>query len=314
MCNGLLEQRKTCQHCNVPFTRIGKGYPTKFCSHECRIAFNKRRLQAMNVPKPPRACEECGDVFTPLQPSHQRFCSKYCNSQWRYKNPNLAVCICQACGKQFIPKGSDRTTCCSRKCTGKLLSARAEPGKREAEAHRVANRLRELFASLKTCKVCNRAFHSKQPAQVMCSPRCKAQAVPARKCDTCDKPRTRAGRNLSKYCDECRVEAKKVSRKQQRWNRDRKTVGATAKYQSKELLLLLRGLVRRAKGQCRLCGLAMSKRCDPSSDRALEFDHKIPLCKGGPDTVKNLQAICRRCNGLKGTLTSPEIVLGGLLT
>lgn len=32
----------------------------------------------------------------------------------------------------------------------------------------------------------------------------------------------------------------------------------------------------------------------------LEFDHIIPLSKGGGDTVDNLTIACKRCNGRKG--------------
>jgi hypothetical protein len=258
-----------------------------------------------------KQCDWCGSTFTPdkANASRQRFCCMVCANKWSQQTSasRRAECKCAVCGQAYRPKAIDRTTCCSREC-GFEFQRRAR--KATGEARRVAERLRSLFANLKACVVCSRAFLSKHPLQTACGHECR-KAQTARACATCDNPRAKVGKYLSRYCEGCRSEAKKVSRKQQRWNRDRKQVGATAKYQSKELLLLLRGLVRRAKGQCRLCGLAMSKQCDPSSDRALEFDHKIPLCKGGPDTVKNLQAICRRCNGLKGTFTAPEVVIGG---
>jgi hypothetical protein len=265
-----------------------------------------------------QSCHRCGEAFTPSKFafSLQRFCSKRCADVWAYEHSQSKrlPCECKVCGKQYQPKTSVRTTCCSQAC-GRKWSGIQRKGTRSkvVEAREVAERLRRLYERLKTCNVCGLAFHAKQPSQMVCGDECR-KVKAAKPCATCDKPRVRVGANLSPYCEECRKEVAKVSRKQARWARDRRQTNATAKYQSKELLLLLRGLVRRAKGQCRLCGLAMSKRCDPSSDRALEFDHKIPLCKGGPDTVKNLQAICRRCNGLKGTFTSPEIVLGALLT
>lgn len=34
--------------------------------------------------------------------------------------------------------------------------------------------------------------------------------------------------------------------------------------------------------------------------RTMEFDHIIPLNKGGKTTVDNLQILCRRCNRSKG--------------
>lgn len=43
-------------------------------------------------------------------------------------------------------------------------------------------------------------------------------------------------------------------------------------------------------GQCIECG----------AQDYLEFDHVIPVAKGGGNTVNNIQLLCRRCNGKKG--------------
>ena len=42
---------------------------------------------------------------------------------------------------------------------------------------------------------------------------------------------------------------------------------------------------------CRHCG----------SGNDLTLDHIVPYSKGGPDTVENLQVLCRPCNARKGT-------------
>ncbi len=46
---------------------------------------------------------------------------------------------------------------------------------------------------------------------------------------------------------------------------------------------------RRDQGQCGLCG----------SREQLEFDHIIPVAKGGSNTERNIQLLCARCNRSK---------------
>ena len=47
----------------------------------------------------------------------------------------------------------------------------------------------------------------------------------------------------------------------------------------------------RADNRCLRCG----------SDEPLTVDHVTPLSRGGSNTAENLQALCRRCNSIKGT-------------
>ncbi|QBD79892.1 HNH endonuclease [Ktedonosporobacter rubrisoli] len=48
---------------------------------------------------------------------------------------------------------------------------------------------------------------------------------------------------------------------------------------------------RRDKGRCIQCGY---------KGPYIEYDHKIPRSKGGPNTVENIQLLCRMCNLQKG--------------
>jgi hypothetical protein len=48
---------------------------------------------------------------------------------------------------------------------------------------------------------------------------------------------------------------------------------------------------RRDEGRCIRCG----------SQERIEFDHIIPIAKGGSNTERNIQLLCEACNRLKGT-------------
>ncbi len=40
-------------------------------------------------------------------------------------------------------------------------------------------------------------------------------------------------------------------------------------------------------------------KCNQLLDATYEVDHIVPICKGGDNGVKNLQALCRNCHGKK---------------
>ena len=49
--------------------------------------------------------------------------------------------------------------------------------------------------------------------------------------------------------------------------------------------------------KCRFCKMTKN----------LTIDHKQPLIYGGTNDLKNLQCLCKRCNGIKSDLTNGEI-------
>ncbi len=48
---------------------------------------------------------------------------------------------------------------------------------------------------------------------------------------------------------------------------------------------------RRDEGKCVECG----------SQEKLEFDHLIPVSKGGASTARNIRLLCEKCNREKGS-------------
>ena len=42
-----------------------------------------------------------------------------------------------------------------------------------------------------------------------------------------------------------------------------------------------------------------NRHCECDNLRVLEFDHVIPLARGGDDDVRNMQVLCNKCNSRK---------------
>lgn len=60
-------------------------------------------------------------------------------------------------------------------------------------------------------------------------------------------------------------------------------------FSSEERIVLL----KRAKSKCKICGKHLTF-------RTMCGDHVYPWKLGGPTTLKNGQALCKKCNKLKG--------------
>ena len=52
------------------------------------------------------------------------------------------------------------------------------------------------------------------------------------------------------------------------------------------------------KKKCRYC----------FSKDNLTYDHKFPISKGGKTVRKNIQVLCKRCNGIKSSLSHGEVL------
>jgi len=59
-------------------------------------------------------------------------------------------------------------------------------------------------------------------------------------------------------------------------------------------------VLKAARGRCELCGV-------PAEERFLEVDHIVPRSKGGTDDLANLQALCFRCNQIKGNRDDTDL-------
>lgn len=61
-------------------------------------------------------------------------------------------------------------------------------------------------------------------------------------------------------------------------------------------------VLTRAKHRCELCGIS-------GEEKALDVDHIVPINKGGPNVLENMQALCYTCNSQKRDTDSTDFRL-----
>lgn len=72
----------------------------------------------------------------------------------------------------------------------------------------------------------------------------------------------------------------------------------------------LRKIFKRDNWKCTACGIDTPKSLRGTfHNQAPEIDHVIPMSKGGPHTEWNLQALCRKCNGIKMDMYNNQFIL-----
>ena len=61
-------------------------------------------------------------------------------------------------------------------------------------------------------------------------------------------------------------------------------------------------VLKNAKNRCELCGIS-------GEVKALDIDHIVPINKGGPNVIENMQALCYTCNSQKSDTDSTDFRL-----
>jgi len=65
----------------------------------------------------------------------------------------------------------------------------------------------------------------------------------------------------------------------------------------------------KAKQKAEIVKLIPKKKCRYClSTENLTYDHKIPLVIGGSSEPKNIQVLCKRCNGIKSRLSHRQVM------
>lgn len=116
-----------------------------------------------------------------------------------------------------------------------------------------------------------------------------------RSCKDCGKEIKWSGIGMPiKYCVNCKKERDAYSLKSQRLKR--KLLMKASKVGS----VSIKQVFDRCGWKCQMCGVKTPKEERGTYKKnAPELDHIVPLSKGGPHTMDNLQLLCRTCNAYK---------------
>lgn len=103
--------------------RLGTGDPNK----TPYLKLRRPKPERAPLPEPARrACDWCGDVFTPdRRRPGQRHCSKKC------ARSHLSPLPCSGCGREFMPERSARKFCCVACARRASNAARVPQGRDE---------------------------------------------------------------------------------------------------------------------------------------------------------------------------------------
>ena len=100
---------------------------------------------------------------------------------------------------------------------------------------------------------------------------------------------------LIKICDEKILEYENKVGIKKIWkhrSRDSRVISGSIRYK----------VLTRAKHRCELCGIS-------GEEKALDIDHIVPINKGGPNVIENMQALCYTCNSQKRDTDSTDFRL-----
>lgn len=121
---------RSCRNCGKQFVRTGKGEPTQYCGHPCRIECRKaedRGRERKPVNRRLRPCVVCGKPEIAKE-----LCSTHYMRVRAHGDPNFTLRglrvekPCGYCSKAMSlrPAQAKKTECCSRRCSMKLRASR----------------------------------------------------------------------------------------------------------------------------------------------------------------------------------------------
>lgn len=220
---------------------------------------------------------------------------------------------CQGCGIEFRPKGRDRTKYCSRACAfaraAERKKARLSQPKPPAPIYKGA------------CIECGCEFESLR-RRLLCGDACaKARDKAKHLAAHPPRPRQYVYKTLVPgVCAECSISflgpegrkccgqrcARKHGKRIHKGKRRARTKSGRI-----EAVNPIKVFERDA-WRCQSCRKPTPRKLRGSSaPMAPEMDHIVPLSKGGEHSYRNVQCLCRQCNGAKGDGAGGQLRLFG---
>lgn len=194
---------------------------------------------------------------------------------------------CNVCEKQFNPHHFN-SKCCSDKCREEAKKI-ARKKYKKSEKGRMSE---ERYMNGEAYKEKEKRYRTKPESRALSverSKRCLSRNVhlqEAKKKRDIEYSRTEKGRNINKIAS---AKYRKTDKGIQS-RKDSKSRRRSVEKSGKVSLIQWRGILKRYKNKCAICGLMGE----------MEMDHIYPLSKGGLHCVSNIQPLCRSCNASKG--------------
>jgi 5-methylcytosine-specific restriction endonuclease McrA len=289
------ENAQICKHCGNQFL----GRKRKYCAEPCAdgARFRRRRERRLLI-----SVKSQSQVGKPRRwPDGIPACHK--------KHE------CKKCGKPFKPKRAGRASYCSQSCAFQDCKAwQAKPIRVERVEKSKSCRVFFLY-----CQQCEALYSSVTSGSKYCSSACgtefhlerrkqenkkKVEALPKRICGECGSGFQPRSLRDSKYCSaKCLRKTHKRIGKAVRRARERTNVVE---------LVNVFTVFTRDKWTCQQCRVRTPRSLRGSYDpKAPELDHIIPLSRGGEHSYRNVQCLCRSCNGSKGSKPMGQLRLFG---
>ena len=269
---------KDCEHCGEPFTK--RRADSKFCSQKCLARVMYLRKKAGNAPGgnfktelPYQECLNCQAELTHMMKLKKaKYCSRDCVfAHQSVVGKNFLPRNCNWCGIEFTPAMNDNAVACSIQHQRKSWEAANRPGIRESKKRWVAGN-REHHNAMK------RKHRSENPEsyrQMFLRSYIKHGSKWKK-----SKPTPEARRRYSRFA---------------KYRRRRRIESAGDYLVTKRFE---RQALARCRGLCTYCGIEM---VDTSVKTRLEWDHVVPIARGGANGEGNLLPCCGSCNRSKGS-------------